>query len=126
MNGNDIIACMSQRAQQEVTALFSGLKARVFIRELSPRQRIDWLAGNQKDSDSSDARLVMLTLVDEAGNQILGPNHLAVLMSNDIGVSLIVKLANIALNLSGFFWKASENGQLTGPRNEVQPAEAKA
>lgn len=120
MIADEIIACLkNQLKSQEVTEYFPVLGRRLFIRELTPKQRIEWLNANGKDPDSSDARLILMSLVDESGNPVFSKKHLEFLTGDEIGTGIIVKLAQIALQVSDFFFRPSSNGHLITQSNEV-------
>jgi hypothetical protein len=110
-----------------VTHLVPGSPRRLWVREMTPRQRADWLSANQKDEGTSDARLVIACLVDEAGNPVFTRQHLPALSGEETGAAWVVRLAHLAAKVSGLFWREEDslkNGRgtepSTGPRSAAE------
>lgn len=126
-------------ARKNVTDMLPELAQAVgnvslFVEELTPEQYTRWLRDNTTErarqgdngKDSSEARLVILTLCYEDGVRVFQdtPNHRELLCRK---LALVTKLAKVAGNLSGILWReedALKNARQTSPSNGQPHGEA--
>jgi len=105
----------------EVTDLLPGAPGPLYVQELSGADKAAWLRGNVDELATSDARLVVLTLVDAEGRRVLTAQDVPALGARS---ALVGQLAAVAAEVSCLFWKPDlKNGRTTSRSNGRQGPE---
>lgn len=116
----------AEPARQDVTHLLPDLGIRVFVQEMSGPDRAEWFRVNEERRtasapDDSEARLVAVSLVDEAGRKLLTAEDIPALARRS---AVTAKLANAAGHVSGLYKEESlKNDQATSPSSQQPPGE---
>ena len=106
-----------------VTDLLPGTPGPLYVQELSGADKAAWIRGNVDDLATSDARLVVLSLVDQEGRRVLTREDVPALLGRS---ALVGKLAAVAAEVSALFWKPDLKNGLTTSRSNGPPGRAVA